>query len=374
MYNVYDGDYPVIKGDMQLFWITNDENQTTLNYLFQLDFELIYSLYGYECSGDGLVDNTLFMNVRGYNGGSSVNYLRMGLWLDTDIGCNLDDYIGSIPSVNSFFAYNQNANDGQGGCSGISSFGTTIPIQSMTYLNHPLTYFTYYVNDAPDPGLSQPDNILYYGNFLRGYWSDGMQLTYGGNGRGSGNPYNFAFDGNPSDTSSWTMADANLDPSYAYRHNMLGSTYIGNFSNGGQFDVDLAFITHENIPHPNPDITPVSQRITQVQNYYDNETLTWDVYLGPDKSLTVGQPITLVVGIEGGNTTNYSYLWSTGETTASINATAPITYSVTVTNNITGCSKTDAIQVSFPANTEELVNEMDKNCHLSKSSSRCCND
>lgn len=35
-------------------------------------------------------------------------------------------------------------------------------------------------------------------------------------------------------------------------------------------------------------------------------------------------------------------------------------YSVTVTNAVTGCSKTDEVQVSFPTSTVELVDEMDK--------------
>ena len=56
----------------------------------------------------------------------------------------------------------------------------------------------------------------------------------------------------------------------------------------------------------------------------------------------------LTANIEGGNSnTNYTYSWSTGEINATINATASIPYSVTGTNILTGCSKTDIVQVKF---------------------------
>lgn len=49
-----------------------------------------------------------------------------------------------------------------------------------------------------------------------------------------------------------------------------------------------------------------------------------------------------------GGSGNYSYLWSTGATTAVINVcpTTTTTYTVTITDNAYGCSKTDAVTVT----------------------------
>jgi hypothetical protein len=73
-----------------------------------------------------------------------------------------------------------------------------------------------------------------------------------------------------------------------------------------------------------------------------------DFDLGGNQELIIGQLLSLTANIEGGNSnTNYTYSWSTGEINATINATASIPYSVKGTNTLTGCSKTDIVQVKF---------------------------
>lgn len=357
IYNIYDGDFPTIRGDMQLLWIMNDSGIHYNSLSLPLEFNIIGRLYAYECNGDGLVDNTVFLNyIINNQSNGSLDSLHIGMWTDFDLGCYLDDYVGSIPSLNSYFAYNGDAVDGQTGCT-TPDFGTDIPIQSITYLNRPLDYFTYYSN-----GLGGSVNIQatadYY-DLLSGSWTDGTPMTYGGTGYNSSTtPVNHVFSGNPSDSSEWSMASENLTPA-DYR--TIGSTNFGTILPGEWFIFETAFITHENIPHPNPDITPVEQRITRLQNHYDNRDLDWNLYLGADPELTIGQNLTIIAGIEDENlNANYTYLWSNGATTQSITAIAPITYSVTVTNTATGCSKTDKVQVSFPTSTAELVTEMDK--------------
>ncbi|WP_299211094.1 T9SS type B sorting domain-containing protein [uncultured Aquimarina sp.] len=56
-------------------------------------------------------------------------------------------------------------------------------------------------------------------------------------------------------------------------------------------------------------------------------------------------------GLESGNSNNFDYLWSTGETTESISITQEGTYTVTVTNQLTRCSKdrTVTVTISSPA-------------------------
>ncbi|WP_318544133.1 T9SS type B sorting domain-containing protein [Marixanthotalea marina] len=65
--------------------------------------------------------------------------------------------------------------------------------------------------------------------------------------------------------------------------------------------------------------------------------------------LNTQQPITLDAGLIGDSPNNYNYLWSSGETSYSIQVNAIDAYTVTVTNKVTGCSKTKTITVE-PSN------------------------
>lgn len=365
IYNVYDGDYPVLYGDMQVVWLMNDDIIHTQTLGDPLKFDIIGMMYANECSSDGLVDNTIFLKYIGKNNSTSaLDSFHLGMWTDFDLGCYSDDYVGSLPSHNSFYVYNQNANDGQSGCSGTPSYSTNIPIQSVTFLNQASDFYTsYYVNNIGGntgglPTFNDPTTTLTYYNLLTGTWVDGTPQTYGGNGYGGATPTNVVFDGNPAIATDWTMADSFPNGADV---RMIGAVELPSVQLGQEFTVEFAYITHENIPHPNPDIVPIGQRISQIQTHYDANTLNWDVYLGADKELTIGQPLTITATIEGGgSTSNYTYLWSNGATTPSINATAPIEYSVTVTNTLTGCSKTDAVQVYFTTSTAEKATEIDK--------------
>ncbi|MFD2561608.1 T9SS type B sorting domain-containing protein [Aquimarina rubra] len=64
-----------------------------------------------------------------------------------------------------------------------------------------------------------------------------------------------------------------------------------------------------------------------------------------------GASVIIDSGLESGNPNDFDYLWSTGETTESITVTAAMDYTVTVTNQLTGCFKdrTVTVTTSSPA-------------------------
>jgi len=74
---------------------------------------------------------------------------------------------------------------------------------------------------------------------------------------------------------------------------------------------------------------------------------------GPDQSVCAGQSATLTAS------SGSSYLWSTGETTASITVTPAIatTYTVTVTNSIINEQSADSVKVNVIANTVVYVDK-----------------
>ncbi|MCX7549965.1 T9SS type B sorting domain-containing protein [Xanthomarina sp. F2636L] len=89
-------------------------------------------------------------------------------------------------------------------------------------------------------------------------------------------------------------------------------------------------------------ISEVYITINKLPELEEDETLLYCLNTFP-------QSITLDAGILNDSTSNYSYLWSTGETSGTIQINEIGTYSVTATN-IFGCSKSRTITVE-PSNT-----------------------
>jgi hypothetical protein len=365
IYNANDGDLPIIKGDMQLVWLMNDDRlhtQTGGVQDLRLKVDIVCLAYANTC-GDDLIDNTLFLNFDIYNNNTiDIDSFYVGIWTDSDLGCPHDDYTGSIPTHNSFFFYNENQIDGAGGCSGTPSYGNQTPIQSVTTLNNSMDYFTYYFGGSicPNPGMGSPQIADEYYKYMTGRWRDGSSYTFGSSGYGGTIPANHVYSGNPGTLGSWAMGNLGVNGSDI---RPISTTSFGKFKQGQKITYELAYITHENNSpmSGSSDITPVVQNITNLESFSSNNELDWDIYLNENPTLTIGQPLILTVNIDSGNPTgNYSYLWSTGETTQNITATAPIPYEVTVTNNVTGCWKTERVHVSFPTSTESINTEIDK--------------
>ena len=108
------GEYPTAPYDSNLIpeilaWtVINDladlHEETNGN---PLHIEVQYSLWTYQCFENPLLENTLFTEHKIINkSGQELDSVFVGFFTDFDIGCWDDDFIGSIPSQNSFFAYN----------------------------------------------------------------------------------------------------------------------------------------------------------------------------------------------------------------------------------------------------------------------------
>ncbi|RZT00330.1 T9SS type B sorting domain-containing protein [Aquimarina brevivitae] len=82
----------------------------------------------------------------------------------------------------------------------------------------------------------------------------------------------------------------------------------------------------------------------------EREAIYFSCSNGPQIQLDAGLPV-------GVNPGDFSYSWSTGETTENITVDAPGNYSVIVTNNNTGCAevRTVSVEISGPASISSIV-------------------
>lgn len=284
LYDPLAGDYPVvaIKGltpfvPAEIIWcVFNDQNGggphgTSNGKALQVEIQL--TVWAFNCSDNPVLNNTLFTSHKIINRATEVtDSMTIGLWTDIDLGCYLDDYLGCNPGLNTMYAYNQDAIDGQPGtsCSGTPTFANTPPVQSITFLSHPLSSFIAPNNSSagsPPPGTTDPTTPVEIFNYMSGSWRDGTPFTYGGNGYGGTTPTNYLFPDDPADPSGWSMCTANLPLS---DRRMLGTTKIGLLEPGKVEDFTVAWAFHPNPTLPCGIGTTFSD-VAAIQALYNND-------------------------------------------------------------------------------------------------------
>ena len=284
VYNVYDGDYPLVRGDKMLWWINNDAGSQSQN---PMGVDRRYSVYEYSSATDSNLNNTLFLSVSIKNqSGAAYDSLLIGSFVDFDLGCANNDRTGSIPAKSTFYVYNGFVAGGvqSGGVTcdegpvcptGEVGYGCSLPIMSATFLNDTLKVYNYYTNGAAS-GQADPSTDPQFYNYLNGKWSDGTPLTFGGNGYGGSTAYPFAFPGNPADASQWSECNPQTGPAIA-AGDRRSVGVIGPFAlaAGDTISFDMAFVFHpgpfDNCPDFS-DSSVVSQHIDSIRRYYQSET------------------------------------------------------------------------------------------------------
>lgn len=292
-YNPLNGDYPAIKGDEANWWITNDAggiHATTMGDPLQFEIQIMAFAHASE---NPAIDNTTFYDLKITNRSlEPLDSTMITLWVDPDLGCYTDDYVGCSPEHDLAFVYNADDQDGEPGCSctqGINTYCSVIPVLGIKILESPeqengeeagLTTFGAYNNGSVGtmpPATTDPANALEYYRLMSGSWRDGSPFTQGGDGYQDGAPTPYLFPDNPSDSMGWSMCTANLasgDP------RILMSTGNIRMEPGESVNVSYAVTLVEAVPHPCPDITPLVDAFDEVEQYYSGlATATEDVEL-----------------------------------------------------------------------------------------------
>jgi len=300
IYNVYDGDYPLVRGDKMLWFINNDNRTTNQN---PMGIDRRYSIYEYNCAADSNLDNTLFMSVTIKNRSNrAYNSVVIGAFIDFDLGCASNDRTGSIPAKNSFYTYNGYVSGGtqQSGVTcdegivcptGEVGYGCSLPIISATFLNDSMSAYAYFTNNGV-PAQADPSTDSGYYHYMCGRWNDGTPFIYGGNGYDTtGTPYPYAFPGNPADASQWSECNQQTGAAIpAGDRRSLGTIGLFSLPVGDTVSFDMALIFHPGPYETNcPDVSDSSsvvQHIDSISKYYASET--FPCWFDSSKLLTSG--------------------------------------------------------------------------------------
>jgi hypothetical protein len=248
-YNPLNGDYPIIEirgcdipqyPDEMIFWIYNDNgNIHAQSQGDPIQMEVQVQAFAY-ATNDQLNDMT-FQRYKLINRAiEPIDSAFFAMWVDPDLGCYTDDYVGCDVERALGYVYNEDALDGQTGCTcpqGVNTYCDEVPILGVDYFRGPLgpkkfgpggelvnpgigeqadtivelgmSSFTYYNNGGVGtfpPGTTDPNNAQEYYNYLTGSWRDGRPFEFGGDGYDEGTfPINYAFPEAPDDNNGWSM-------------------------------------------------------------------------------------------------------------------------------------------------------------------------
>jgi hypothetical protein len=219
IYNTVDGDYPLfdymasqganccgaLHGDQAIWFVFNDKGNIHGTGGTALGIEIHEQAFAF-LSTDADVNNTTFYQYKIINR-SNITYhdTYLGAWVDPDLGYAGDDYVGSDVKRGLGYCYNADEND-----ESVQGYGINPPAVGIDYLQGPLadlfdgidndrdsiideageqiimSSFVYYNNTPPIASMGDPQTGGAYYNYLRGYWIDGTQYNFGGNGYISG--------------------------------------------------------------------------------------------------------------------------------------------------------------------------------------------
>jgi len=116
IYDPYNGDYPLIRGDQAIFFIMNDFRFIhTESKSSQLNVEITGMAYAFDKPEDSTLNNSIFFHYEILNCSDTTYYdTYLGLYTDFDLGYPLDDYLGSDVTNGLLYGYNGHSVDGSG--------------------------------------------------------------------------------------------------------------------------------------------------------------------------------------------------------------------------------------------------------------------
>ncbi len=217
-YNPFDGDFPIIKGDQNIWWVYND---ATLHLESQSKYPLNMEtqVMAYSKSSDDYLNNATFYDYTlHYKGEETIEGFYVGVWISGQLGEYSDDYAGCDVERKMAYIYNQDTFDqgyaGYGSGDSIPAIAIKIVKSIQNESNEEVDLSAFIDYHGPSSPHSYPRLPQDYYNYMRGIWRDGVPVTYGGDGY---NPnyeeediFPYVYPSHPLDIDGWSMMSQGL--------------------------------------------------------------------------------------------------------------------------------------------------------------------
>ncbi len=291
VYNPIDGDYPILEirssanpgyADMMIYSISNDVGKEQLVAQGNsLGIELQTQSFAFATS-DALNDMTFSSQKIINRSMDTLHEAIISIWIDGDLGCGNDDYVGCDTTRSLVYYYNADAVDGapDGSCAGTPTYGNKIPLIGIDIFCSPLgddgkplkmSSFIYYNNSSSSSvplGTTDPSSGTEYFNYMRGLWKDGSPMYAGADGYQDSQfaTTKYAFPDSPKDELGWSMAQAEVD--FADRRTVQ-SLESFTMSPGSISELVIGFPWVANVLHPAPSLEALLAADDLVQAIFD---------------------------------------------------------------------------------------------------------
>ncbi len=300
-YNPLAGDYPIIEirgcplpqyPDEMIFWIYNDaggiHTQTQGN---PIQMEVQVQAFAYATNDE--INDMTFQRYKLINRATqSIDSTYFAMWVDPDLGCHEDDYIGCDTARSLAYVYNEDPVDGITGCDceGTPTYCEDVPMLGVDYFRGPLdefgeeigmSSFTYYNNAAVGQwpaAQTDPDVAQEYYNYMSGSWKNGTPFSAGGSAFNVGGaPIRYAFTEAPNNPLGWSMCTADLP--FGDRRTVQASGPF-RLDPGAVNELIIGVVWVPDITdYPCPSIEPLIFADETAQALFDN---CFDITDGPD--------------------------------------------------------------------------------------------
>jgi hypothetical protein len=287
-YDPEDGDYPwydlnseincrtnrkvTLYGDYNMWWVFNDKgNIHTETGGDPIGMEIRAQAFAFATNDE--INSMTFYNYEMINRSTqTLTNTYFAVWVDSDIGCSEDDYVGCDVQRGLGYSYNADAIDNDG-CNGAQAIGANPPAIGVDFfegpyqdndgLDNPLTTdislakanlgipyeglgigygdgtidnerygmkrFTYFDRTLPGNIYGDPGIAIEFYNYMLGKWKDNTPFVYGGTGNSSDQNAtniltNYCF---PGDSDPYNWATEGTDPGFLWSEQYptgLGST------------------------------------------------------------------------------------------------------------------------------------------------------
>lgn len=302
-YDPTQGDYPIIEirgcdapqfPDEMTFWIYNDAGNThAQSDGLPIRMEVQVQAFAYQTNDE--VNNMTFQRYKLINRAKEdIDSTFFAMWVDPDLGCYADDYIGCDVERSMAFVYNEDALDGINGTTcdaGVNTYGDEVPLLGVDYFRGPndefgnelgMSSFTYFnnggVTPTPPQGTTDPTTVTQYYFYLSGRWRDGSRYTVGGDGYNNPGaeitPY--AFPDNPADPNGNSMCTETLPPGDRRTVQASGPFKL---EPGAVNELIIGVAWVPNQTYPCPDISELQDADDIAQNLFDE---CFKLTRGPD--------------------------------------------------------------------------------------------
>jgi hypothetical protein len=342
LYDPCKGDFPTIEirnceaenrskakelvPDEMVFWIYNDNggvHRLTSGDAIQMEVQVQAFSYA---TNDEVNDMSFYRYKLINKADSDLQDCYFAMWVDPDLGCFQDDYIGCDVPRSLAYTYNEDALDGSNGITcagGVNTYGDKVPMIGTDYFRGPrgpkvflrdksgklildafgkkilltpklfsgevdtlvelgMTSFIYNNNaqvGSSEPATQDPEtNDQEFYNNIKGFWRTGEPITRGGTGYnvGSKDSVKYVFPDAPNVRGGWSMFQQNLGFGDRRTLQATGPLLL---QPGAKNELIIGAVWVPDVKHPGPELTKIQNADDIAQALFNN---CFDITDGPD--------------------------------------------------------------------------------------------